>query len=80
MICLLRIHAPNTACPCQQVVQRSDAARWLILYKYGGVYIDNGADGRGRQRPRPAVLQLGLRCSWPDASTLPDHLCDLSFP
>jgi hypothetical protein len=28
---------------CSQVVQRSDAARWLILYKYGGVYIDNGA-------------------------------------
>lgn len=27
----------------KQVVQRSDAARWLILYKYGGVYIDNGA-------------------------------------
>ena len=25
-----------------QVVQRSDAARWLILYTHGGVYIDNG--------------------------------------
>jgi hypothetical protein len=30
-----------------QVVQRSDAARWLILYKFGGVYIDNGEVERG---------------------------------
>jgi hypothetical protein len=31
----------------RQAVQRSDAARWLILYEYGGVYIDNGAAGGG---------------------------------
>ena len=37
----------------KQVVQRSDAARWLILYKYGGVYIDNGG---ARARTSATVL------------------------
>ncbi|GBF97327.1 hypothetical protein Rsub_10018 [Raphidocelis subcapitata] len=46
----------------KQVVQRSDAARWLILYKYGGVYIDNDVECYSSMEPSLEGLDLALNC------------------
>ncbi|KAI8470684.1 MAG: hypothetical protein J3K34DRAFT_521116 [Monoraphidium minutum] len=46
----------------KQVVQRSDAARWLILYKYGGVYIDNDVECYRSMEPSLEGLDLAVNC------------------
>ncbi|KIZ05354.1 hypothetical protein MNEG_2602 [Monoraphidium neglectum] len=46
----------------KQVVQRSDAARWLILYKFGGVYIDNDVECYRSMEPSIKGLDLAVNC------------------